>query len=489
MTDNLEPRSIEDREERIKQIDVRLSELDAEYADSQMTDEAREEWNRLNAERDQHGSTVAELKRRRERLRQLASTPAATERAAVEPERIGAPAYVPYHGDDIYDVQRIRTASRSEEDYRSRLHDNARRAIERAVFPVPSGQREHVQGHVEQLLGRVDDRSGTFAKRILATGSPVYDRAFGKAVTGGLHTLSADEQRAMSVYGGSGADGGLAVPFQLDPTVILTSDGTVSPLRRIARVEQIVSKTWQGITSSGITVSRSAEGAAATGNEFAIAQPEVSPTRVIADVRFSVELDQDWSQLRNEIARLLADAKQVEEDESFVIGDGTGNNPSGIVTTLAAGSDVPTAGLSSFGLADVDNLEGALPPRFRANASFLANRAIYQVFRNLLREQAASAGDRWVNHTQSMPASIDGYPAYEASAMGDDDTAAARLMVLGDFSQFLIVDRLGMTVEVNPHVMDTNGRWTGQRSVVAVWRNSSKVLVDNAFRVLKGHAT
>jgi HK97 family phage major capsid protein len=483
----MEPRSIEDREERVKQIDARLAELDAEFADSQMTDEAREEWNTLNAERDQQGTTVAELKRRRERLRQLAGNPAATERAG-EPERIGVPAYVPYHGDDIYDVQRIRTASRSEEDYRARMHDNARRAIERATFPVPSGQRENVQGHVEQLLARVDDRSGTFAKRILATGSPVYDRAFGKAVTGGLHTLSADEQRAMSVYGSAGADGGLAVPFQLDPTVILTSDGTTSPLRRIARVEQIVSKTWQGITSSGITVSRSTEGAAAAGNEFSVAQPTVSPTRVIADVRFSVELDQDWSQLRNEIARLLADAKQVEEDTSFVIGDGTGNNPGGIVTTLAAGSDVPTATVSSFGLADVDNLEGALPPRFRANASFLANRSLYQVFRNLLREQAASAGDRWVNHTQMMPASIDGYPAYEASAMDDDDTAAARLMVLGDFSQFLIVDRLGMTVEINPHVMDSTGRWTGQRSVVAVWRNSSKVLVDNAFRVLKGHA-
>jgi HK97 family phage major capsid protein len=487
---DMEPRSIEDREERIKQIDARLAELDAEFADSQMTDEAREEWNILNSERDQHGSTVAELKRRRERLRQLAGNPAATERAGGDggEQCIGVPAYVPYHGDDIYDVQRIRTASRSEEEFRSRLHDNARRAIERAAFPVPAAGKEDVQGHVEALLARVDDRSGTFARRILGTGSPVYDRAFGKAVMGGLHTLSADEQRAMSVYGNSGADGGLAVPFQLDPTVILTSDGTISPLRRIARVEQIVSKTWQGITSSGITVSRSAEGAAATGNEFSVAQPEVSPTRVIADVQFSVELDQDWSQLRGEIARLLADAKMVEEDTSFITGDGTGNNPFGVVTTLAAGSEVPTAGVSTFGLADVDNLEGALPVRFRSRASFLANRAIYQEFRTLLRAQAASAGDRWVNHTADMPASIDGYNAYEASTMESDYTAAARLMLFGDFSQFLIVDRLGMNIELNPHVTNGSGRWTGQRSIVAVWRNSSKILTDNAFRVLTGHA-
>lgn len=475
-----EARSVEDREERIKQIDARLAELDAEYDNTPMTDAAREEWNQLNSERDGQATAVAELKRRKERMRQLAAQPGATESARFE-----APSFVASHGDDIFDVQRLRTASRSEEDYRSRLHDNAKRAIEKASFPVAGGDK--VRAHVEQLLARVDDRSGTLAKRMLATGSPVYERAFGKILTGASAAMTGEEQRALAT--GVGADGGYAVPYQLDPTVILTSDGTMSPLRQIARVEQIVSNEWRGITSSGITVSRSAEGAAATGNEFSVAQPTVKPTRVIADVRYSVEIEQDWSQLRSEIARLLADAKTTEEDTSFVTGDGTGNNPFGVVATLATSSDVPTAGLSAFGLADVDALESALPPRFRARASFLANRAIYQLFRNLLRAQAASAGDRWVSHTQDMPASIDGFSAYEASEMEDDDSAAARLMVLGDFSQFLIVDRLGMTVEVNPHVTDSNGRWTGQRALVAIWRNSSKVLVDNAFRALKGHAT
>lgn len=477
-----EARSVEDREERIKQIDARLAELDAEFDNTQMTDEAREEWNGLNAERDSQATAVRELKARKERMRQLAGQPGATEQARFE-----APAFVASHSDDIYDLQRIRTASRSEEDHRSRLHDNARRAIERAVYPGPAGGKEKIAEHVEALLGRVDDSRGAFAQRILATGSPVYDRAFGKAVTRGMHTLNGDELRAMSVYGNSGADGGLAVPFQLDPTVILTSDGAISPLRRIARVEQIVSKTWQGITSSGITVSRSAEGAAATGNEFSVTQPEVTPTRVIADVQFSVELDQDWSMLRSEIARLLADAKQVEEDTSFVLGDGTGQNPNGVVATLAAGSLVNATSTAGGGLAltDVDALEEALPPRFRGRASYMGNKAVYQKLRALARAEAAFAGDRWVNMTADTPSQLDGYPAYEATEMSSDySTAAKRFLLLGDFSQFLIVDRLGMTVEVNPHVTNGSGRWTGQRSIVAVWRNSSKILTDNAFRAL-----
>lgn len=476
MEENEAPRSIEEREERIKQINSRLAELDAAHDNSLMPDEARDEWNQLNTELDSETTTVTELKRRKERMRQLVA-----QRAT---ERVETPEFVRSHGDDIYDLHRIRTASRSEDEYRTRLHDNAKRAIERAAFPAPSGGREQVQEHVTQLLARVDDSAGTFAKRILATGSPIYDRAFGKAVTRGLHTLSADEQRALSVYADSGADGGLAVPYQLDPTVILTSDGTISPLRRISRVEQIVSKTWQGITSSGITVTRSAEGAAAGGNEFTVAQPEVSPTRVIADVQYSVELDQDWSQLRNEIARLLGDAKQVEEDASFVTGDGTGNNPAGVVATLASSSEVDATG-GGFALTDVDSLEVELPPRFRGRASYLGNKAIYQKIRALARAEGAMAGDRWVNMTAGLPAQLDGYGAYEATEMTDDySTGASRFLLFGDFSQFLIVDRLGMNIEVNPHVTNGSGRWTGQRSIVAVWRNSSKVLVDNAFRVL-----
>lgn len=473
-----EPRSIEDREERITEIDARLADLDAEYAGELMPVEIREEWNQLGAERDEHATTVAELKRRRELLRSLAGNPNATERAAVE-----APAFVPRRGVEIYDMARVRAESRDEDEYRTRLHDNARRAIERAAFPLDAGSREKIQDHVEGLLARVDDRHGTLAKRILATGNPAYDRAFGKVLLQGVHTLTSEEQRAMSVGGGSpaGSEGGFAVPFQLDPTVILTSDGSLSPLRQIARVEQITSKTWQGITSSGVTVTRSAEGAEAGDESFTIDQPEVSPTRVIANVEFSAEIDQDWSQLRNEISRLLMDAKEREEDSSFVVGDGTGNNPSGVVATLAASSEVLDAG--SFGVDDLFSLESALAVRFRSRARWLANKRVY----NDIRTGAfgSDGADLWVRLASGQPSELAGYPAHEASAMADPDTAGNRYLLFGDFSQFLIVDRLGMTVELQPHVLgSTNRRWTGQRAIVAIWRNSSLVLVDNAFRVL-----
>lgn len=480
VADDWEPRSIDDRQERVQEIDQRVSELDEEFANARMTDEARDEWNQLNTERDEHESTIAELKRRKERLRKIAGNPSGRETAQTE-----APAVVRKRGDEIYDLTRIRAESRSEEDHVERLHDNARRAVERAVFPGPAGQRESLQVHVSHLLEHVDDRHGTFARRVLATGAPTYDRAFGKMLTQGAHALSPEENRAMSV--GTGAEGGFAVPFQLDPTVILTDDGTLSPLRRISRVEQITSKTWQGITSSGITVSRSSEGAEAADNSFTVAQPEVSPQRVIADVRFSVELDQDWTQLRSEIARLLADAKMQEEDAAFVTGDGTGNNPGGVAATLPSTSEVALATPGALVVDDLYNLEAELQPRFRGRGQLLANKSTYQVVRGL--GTGSDGGDLWVRLASGQPSELLGYSAYEASAMDDIGTASGRVLLFGDFSEFLIVDRLGMNVEVNPHIVGANGRWTGQRAVVAVWRNSSLVLVDNAFRVLTDPTT
>jgi HK97 family phage major capsid protein len=63
-------------------------------------------------------------------------------------------------------------------------------------------------------------------------------------------------------------------------------------------------------------------------------------------------------------------------------------------------------------------------------------------------------------------------------------TTGTAILVLGDFRQFLIVDRVGMDVELVPHLFGTNRRPTGQRGIFAMWRNNSTVLVPGAFRKL-----
>jgi predicted phage gp36 major capsid-like protein len=58
-------------------------------------------------------------------------------------------------------------------------------------------------------------------------------------------------------------------------------------------------------------------------------------------------------------------------------------------------------------------------------------------------------------------------------------------LTLGDFNYFLIVDRIGLDIEIAPLLFGPSNRYpTGQRGLLAMWRNTSKVLSANAFRVL-----
>jgi HK97 family phage major capsid protein len=77
-------------------------------------------------------------------------------------------------------------------------------------------------------------------------------------------------------------------------------------------------------------------------------------------------------------------------------------------------------------------------------------------------------------------------PLYEVSDMSGDMTTATSVFGLyGDFRQgFLIVDRIGTTLEVLPGFSPTNLRPTAQRHAFMTFRTGSKVIVPEAIRRL-----
>ncbi|GGR52035.1 phage major capsid protein [Streptomyces roseolus] len=476
--------TIEERRARRDEIRQRLSDIDTEYSGAELPVDIRSEWDNLSREFDEHGRAITAAEARLARLHELAENESTHDEpdVRVTPERrfSSSPAF---HRRDtnIYDLSAIRTKARSVDEMGSLFRDNAMRAIEISRFPGVEN-REAAQDRAAHLLENVDNKHGDLARRMLATGSPVYERAFGK-VASQLHTngLSSEERAALAV--GSGSTGGYAVPFQLDPTVILTNDGRINPLRSVARQVQIVGKEWQGVTSAGVTVSRSAEASEVAATDPTLAQPTVKAERVTGFVTYSMEVEQDWSQMRSEVTSILADAKEEEESDSFFTGDGVAPNANGIIATLATSSNVSVATTGAFVVGDVYSLEQALPPRFRANAVYMANHTIYNKIRQFGTSDSHALWERIGN---GMPPELLGRPAYEASAMSATHAAADRFLLYGDFRQFLIIDRIGMNVELVPHILGSNRRPTGQRGLLAVWWNNSKVLVDNAFRVLDG---
>jgi HK97 family phage major capsid protein len=64
-------------------------------------------------------------------------------------------------------------------------------------------------------------------------------------------------------------------------------------------------------------------------------------------------------------------------------------------------------------------------------------------------------------------------------------TTGSEILVMGQFDPyFTIVDRVGMSADLIPHLVGTNHRPTGQRGLYFMWRNGSKVINAAAFRTL-----
>jgi HK97 family phage major capsid protein len=129
-------------------------------------------------------------------------------------------------------------------------------------------------------------------------------------------------------------------------------------------------------------------------------------------------------------------------------------------------------------------LQNALPARFQPNSAWGAALATINTFRQF----ETTAGALKFPSLQDNPPRLLGRAMNEISNMDATINAAATeanyLLVLGDWSQFLICDRIGTQVELVPHVLGANRRPSGQRGFYAWFRTGSDVLVDNAFRIL-----
>lgn len=376
---------------------------------------------------------------------------------------------------DPYDLEDLRfTATRSE------LVGRTLTAIER-TSQLTDDQRQHTTQLVER-------HGGELIGRVLGTGSDAYRSAATKMMTGNQHLMS-DAEKAAVVRAQSLTDaaGGYAVPFTLDPTIMLTNAGTTSPLRQISSVSTIVTDSWNGVSSAGATAGYAAEASEVGDDAITLAQPSVSVHRLDVFVPFSFEIGQDWASFESDMREVVADAKTRKENEKFTTGSGT-NEPFGFITGIdGTASEITPTTTETFAVADIYKLEEALGDRFLPNASWVANRAIYNDIRQFDTSGGASL---WERLGAATPPELIGYPAYKASDMDSGFNAAATadnfILAFGDFrAGFKIVDRVGMNFELVPHLFATgNNRPSGQRGLLMWCRNGSKVVVTEAIKVL-----
>lgn len=328
---------------------------------------------------------------------------------------------------------------------------------------------------------------------VRAAGAPEYLSAFTKLFSGpmGAHTWTPAEReafgaaeyyRAMSV--GSDSAGGYLVPLSLDPAIMITNGGVSSVLRQTARVVTTLTDSWSGATSAGASADFLPEAAEVGDNSPTIAQPVIPTHRLSSFVPYSMEIGMDAVNFVPEMTKLLVDAAVNKETEKFVTGTGSGE-PEGIITGLAGGSSVVTGTGEAFTLNQVYALQNALPPRFSLNASWMGNVGTL----NSISAFETANGARSFPFVDATPSTLLRKPVYELSPMdgviNPAATEANHVLLYGDFAQgYVIVDRLGSTIEGIDNLFGPNGRPTGQRGLVLWARVGAKVVNPNAFRVL-----
>jgi HK97 family phage major capsid protein len=210
-------------------------------------------------------------------------------------------------------------------------------------------------------------------------------------------------------------------------------------------------------------------------------------------IPYSIEVGMDYPAFAMEMERLLSSGYQEILVQKLTVGAGDGSEePFGIVTALAATAGVLVASGTGGTLAasDVNKLWKALPIRYRNPA--LAGRVAWMSHTGIngsIQQLGQDAGAAFtVNFTAEGVTVLKGRSMYENDYMADlpTGTAAGNILIVGDWSNYLVAQRAGMNIELVPHVFDvTNNMPTGERAWYAWTRVGADSVNDLGFRMLQ----
>jgi HK97 family phage major capsid protein len=355
-------------------------------------------------------------------------------------------------------------------------------------------QKAQVERHI-----RTDTH---ISRRILVTETEDYRNAFMKLSTqpqGHLY-LTEDERHAIQAFNeframseNTTTAGGFGIPVFIDPSIIMTAQGSGNPFLEVSRQVNVNTNQWKGVSSAGVTWTFQTEAAAATDASPSLAQPSVLVHMARGFIPYTIEVDQDYPGFASEMQTLLAEGYDELLVNKFTQGSGTGE-PKGILTALSANTNVrvtiQTAG-TAFSAGDPYKVWKALPQRFRRRAAWLMSVGVNNAIRQV--------GTANVFHafTDNLPAewadTLFGKTTYESPYMPDvtvSTTTPDGLAIVGDFQNFVIARRGGMSVELINNLVQqvTAGSGpavpTGQRGWFAYARIGSNSVNDLGFRLL-----
>jgi HK97 family phage major capsid protein len=306
-------------------------------------------------------------------------------------------------------------------------------------------------------------------------------RAFMAYLRGGIDNVPHELRNSMTV--GSDPSGGYVAPLdyekQLERNLI-----QFSPIRQIARVgETSAGEVQLPKRTSAPTAYWVGEQTARTASESAYGLNNVPLGELACYTDVSMRALEDSAfDLGAELAVDLGEAFGQAEGAAFVLGNGVGGRPEGLLTAagVAEVSSGAAATVTSDGLI---SLLYSLPSFFRSRATFIASSGTIAAIRKLKN----GVGDYlFVGGLQAgQPDLLLGRPIVECTDM-PELIAGSKSVMCGDFQRYRIFQKSGgtggsVTIIRDPYSVQTSGlcRFHSRFRVGAVMQ------MPEAFRVLR----
>jgi HK97 family phage major capsid protein len=388
-------------------------------------------------------------------------------------------------------------------------HETGAGLISRAHTALEALDERMTHDGAEKLAGLLAVRSASLgiyeqrspeqlhdaARMTLALSNPHYESAFRAVLRdpmgfqhgSGSLVWSDDERQAFAevvacrtAMSLTLVNGGYLLPLVLDPSIVLTNAGAANPYRQVSGSRTTTSNLWEGVTSAGVNAAWLAEGTAAADASPTFGPITITPAKEAAWIFGSYEQIGDTN-ISIQVPALIADAFNRLEETAFATGTGTGQ-PAGTVTRATV--DGSTGLVSLANAVSVFSLHQNLPARFRQGPSlaWIANVAIMDALRAVTAFAAATTSI--VDDSGPVPRMF-GIPFYESTSMDSVNTTGGhKNLQLGEYSQYLIVDRLGTEVIYEPLVKSGSPLTpTGQAGWFAYKRVGADVTTATAIRV------
>ena len=490
----------EERAARDREISTELARINSENT-GVLPAEVQDHWDALTAEQDKIRADEAAYQTRMARLADVMQSDKPNRPKVERP--YDPPIFNPvrsYSQADIYDPEPWLRAG--PEKAHGLLRDSALRSIETVSYS-DIADKQASQDRVAWLIDHVDSAQDELKKRVLVTNSPLYQRAFRKLlVHGNTNQLTPEEQRGTALAETVTTTGGYMLPLAFDPSIIAigSHQGAINPYRANCRVVPIVgTDTWNPVTATAVVAARATEAAAVSeqGPTFGRAvNGAYACQRVQAFVTYSIEMGQDRPDLVDEISRLFSEAKDNEEEAQYAVGVGTTVYPLGVMPPYGTSNcytQMATIGSVTLAAADLYAVEAALPVRWRFGARWVMNRGNIRKIQALettggiLFQQSQyfpSAGSVDISPVGNTGLKLLGYPLDESPSMPTAGTSHIEIATLFAPQTYIIVDRIGMNIELVPQLWATGMLPVGNRGVFAMWRNHAAPLIADSGRSL-----